>query len=70
VNREEPAEFRVIGEIAREQLRSCNGSRDVPFAHLHVPEREPRFDPIEVLAAATLRHLADGEESTLLVSAA
>jgi hypothetical protein len=40
---------------------------DLVFAHLHLPESELRFNLIEELAIAAFDHVANGEQSTLLV---
>ena len=69
MNRQERAQLAVLGEVARKRPRGCNGSGDLPLAHLHIPEGEHRFDLIKELAAAAFGRLANGEESTLLVPA-
>ena len=66
---EELAQLAVLREVTREHSRGCNSSRDLLFAHLHVPKSEHRFNLIEEVAAAAFGHLADGEQSTLLVPA-
>ena len=57
MNREEPAQFAVLLEVAREHPRGGNGSGDLPFTHLHVPEREHGFGLNEEVAAARFDHL-------------
>src|SRR5438046_2062598 len=35
MNRQERAQLAVLGEVARKRPRGCNGSGDLPLAHLH-----------------------------------
>ena len=69
MSREELAQVAVLWEVARQRPRGGNGSGKLSLAHLHVPEGEHRFDPIEELAVAMFDDLPNGEESTLFVSA-
>src|SRR6266498_2635392 len=43
VSREELPQLLVLGKIAREHARGLDGSGNVRFTLLHVPEREARF---------------------------